>query len=615
LDYILNHSNDDNLIDNLNSNLKLAGQNRILTNYDNSSLLGNTSTLLLGKKDLALVKGIINVIIGSFDGYLVNARRDGKFEFINESFGHFVRDNFRQNIEDAQYMTPPEVVNFASRIASARVQRSARSNKPLVVCDPSCGVGSFLAQFYRVWLLENKNTVPPILVGQDKVDRMARLSRLNLCLFGIDIPQIHSGNSLFPGSSLDAYIGKCDLILTNPPFGAKFHTLELRDHSKYFFPILNDFIQSRDSQIDSELLFLDYYMELLVPNGTLFAILPDSVVSASGIPQLIRRGIESKYTIKSITELPAVTFAQAGTRTKTCLVEIEKSKTNDSIFISNIENLGFEVSTKKGVSYKKISGVNELVPLENIIIKHINSTLGSKTVVSDIPSCVIVSQNDIIDFGWTPSHFSSKRISTIISMGSDKAKADWETFKLSELVTISNESRVGLRTDTSSKCISVLHIGEFGVINYRELINYKPKYQGKPCSPGDLLISRINPRIPRIVVVPELNCKLTCSSEFEVLKVNCDISPFEIAVMLYCEVAQNQIQSLTSGTSSSHNRIKTKELMNVCLFRPKDRSELRREYDKLVEEYKTSNEMSQKNALQMFESWNKINILQLSATR
>lgn len=36
---------------------------------------------------------------------------------LNDVFGYFVRDNFRNNIEDAQYMTPPEVVEFMVSIS------------------------------------------------------------------------------------------------------------------------------------------------------------------------------------------------------------------------------------------------------------------------------------------------------------------------------------------------------------------------------------------------------------------------------------------------------------------------------------------------------------------
>jgi hypothetical protein len=32
------------------------------------------------------------------------------FDGVNEAFGHFVQDSFRNRKEDAQYMTPPEVV-------------------------------------------------------------------------------------------------------------------------------------------------------------------------------------------------------------------------------------------------------------------------------------------------------------------------------------------------------------------------------------------------------------------------------------------------------------------------------------------------------------------------
>ena len=44
------------------------------------------------------------------------------------------------------------------------------------------------------------------------------------------------------------------------------------------------------------------------------------------------------------------------------------------------------------------------------------------------------------------------------------------------------------------------------------------KYPGIVCSPGDLLFSKINPRIPRAILVPQFDFHLTCSIEFEIIQ-------------------------------------------------------------------------------------------------
>ena len=134
------------------------------------------------------------------------------FDILNEAFGHFVRDNFRGNIEDAQYMTPPEVVDFMVEMAlhdiAAEEPESRNGSKHWSVLDPSCGVGSFLAAIYHHaqrsdWLAPKRLR----LFGQDKVERMVRLSTINLELFDVEEHRITIGNSLERNSPIDSLNG------------------------------------------------------------------------------------------------------------------------------------------------------------------------------------------------------------------------------------------------------------------------------------------------------------------------------------------------------------------------------------------------------------------------
>ena len=93
-------------------------------------------------------------------------------------------------------------------------------------------------------------------------------------------------------------------------------------------------------------------------------IVPDSVISSKGTAQLLRERLKHKAIVKAIIELPSVTFAQAGTRTKTAILHILKRDPGKAeysdIFMAKSELLGFEVSSKKGVPVKIKKGVNDL---------------------------------------------------------------------------------------------------------------------------------------------------------------------------------------------------------------------------------------------------------------
>ena len=83
-------------------------------------------------------------------------------------------------------------------------------------------------------------------------------------------------------------------------------------------------------------------------------------------------------------------------------------------------------------------------------------------------------------------------------------------------------------------------------------------------------------------MVPKLPVPLTCSTEFEVLRVKPEFSPFTLALLLLSSFAQNQILSLTSGTSSSHNRVKTAQLLDIRLPLPQRNTKAARSLNKVT---------------------------------
>ena len=107
----------------------------------------------------------------------------------------------------------------------------------------------------------------------------------------------------------------------------------------------------------------------------------------------------------------------------------------------------------------------------------------------------------------------------------------------------------------------------------------------------------IIPRIPRVLVVPDLGRELLCSSEFEVLVPKKGVSPYALAYVLLTPFVQEQIQSLTSGTSESHSRIKAEKLYEVVIPWPENRPA----FCKVVENYALTLESIVRSAIQLTE--------------
>ena len=154
----------------------------------------------------------------------------------------------------------------------------------LVIIIPTltCGVGSFLAEVVdqlgesletpneqrEAWL---QTMLHRVVVGIDKSERMVRLALTNLAMFGFPTARLYLANSLSrngtDGKLTESFKGKAKLILTNPPFGASFHGNDLVKYR-----IATHWSRRLPAQLDSELLFMERYLDWLAPGGHLVAI-------------------------------------------------------------------------------------------------------------------------------------------------------------------------------------------------------------------------------------------------------------------------------------------------------------------------------------------------------
>ena len=551
---------------------------------NNKPIFGQNPELNLTLDNVSIGKKLVKSVVESIDIALSLDTEEHSFDLLNEFFGHFIRDNFRGNIEDAQYMTPPEVVDFIVNMAFNDLEDIIKTSKEFIVLDPSCGVGSFLTSFAdRIENNNLENKAKISLYGQDKVERMVRLSTLNLNLHNSINHQIFYGNSLYKNSELTKLNGKVDLILTNPPFGAMFDTKEINENIGDNISIFTN-TDKIFKKIDSEILFLDRYLTLLKENGHMLVVVPEGILSSGGLSAYLRQNYSSKVNIKAIIELPPVTFAQAGTRIKTSIIYLQKVKKpkNHKVIMSTITDLGFQVSSKKGVNLKTAQGLNELSLAEKVIKDYLSSANSSNNILSENPSITLVDQDDVFNGTWTANHYNAKRF---ISTNFINDNEDFEAKKLSELVQFKSQQTKREITKPNTVFVSVLHILSDNFIDIDSALEYVPKTHGYRVEEGDLIFSKINPRIPRMAILPNFGKDTLCSTEFEIITPIDDTNLYEIMYLLQTDIVQKQILSLTSGTSSSHNRIKTKELMEIKVPILKESSKYYKEYKSFIKTY------------------------------
>lgn len=591
-----------------------VAKDQLYKNPDGTSIFGTYPRLNIQPTDNKFAAKVVQLLNSAgalhFSPDKKIPLRDAQFDLLNEAFGHFVRDLFRNTKEDAQYMTPPEAVNAMVDIAFLDIERQhdalnrllgKDTAKPYIILDPTCGVGSFLiAALRKANDLINTHIADPkvradlkrrlgeaSVWGQDKVDRMIRLAKLNLLFFGGNPTSIVQGNSILGESILDELHGRVDLILTNPPFGAKFELSDILssgDREKY--PMLRDIFASKDSSksagkatgrtIPSEIALLDRCLQLLRPGGRLLIVLPDNIVSAKGIHKKIRQWIDTHALVKGVIQLPSEAFAQAGTRTKTSIIYVQKQKPphqddTNYLFMAVCEDMGYKVVERIGTPTKVPRGRNQLTDIVDAYARGLTIAWRSEApymVSTEEPAAVWIRRDKLLNGRWTPSFYSPKRLHAIEALHNLPSDS-YQILPLKDLASFITRERRSKPVSKEVKCISVLHVGQDGTINLREVEKYEPQHPARVCKDGDILFAKINPRIQRVTVVPKLPYETTCSSEFEILRAREGYSPHVIAALLRLPWVYDQIISLTGGTSSSHNRIKDTELRQVLLPVPR----------------------------------------------
>ena len=525
------------------------------------------------------------------------------FDGLNEAFGHFIQDSFRNRKEDAQYMTPPEVVSAAVDIAFHDMVREVLDGDAsgrVLVADPTCGVGSFLAaahhQASHIDTPSGTLADRLALFGQDKVERMVRLSAVNLKVFARARATVTLGNSITPSESLDDIAGMVDLIVTNPPFGATFKTADVvRAETRHQFPVLSSLIDTEGlpNTLDSEYLLLDRELALLKPGGRLLMVVPDHVVSGSGFSERFRFAVLQHAELVAVLDLPAETFAQAGTRTKTSVVYLRRPAAaregrSRHVVMATAEDLGFRVVSRAGATRKNIVGHNDLEAIARIYKEH-NIARHRKPIVclSSSPSMAAVKPSHLLNNRWTAGFYRVERLKSLESLESVAANG-MSVEVLPNIVQIDPDASEKVYADENNRCISVLHVREDGCIDLQSAESYSPSTACVRCRPGDVLLSKINPRIMRICVVPDVGWQVACSSEFAVLRCPPDgsIDPWALAIILRSRLVQGQITSLTSGTSSSHNRIKTRDLAAILLPVPTAGTKAHEQLASIATQYK-----------------------------
>jgi type I restriction enzyme M protein len=224
-----------------------------------------------------------------------------------------------------QFFTPRSVVDAMVEILAPRPGER--------MVDPACGTGGFVAATALAQYAGNGSEEGSLL-GVDKDQDLARLSGALLAIAATGRAAVHNFNSLDPeewAARFGRAEGLFDLVLTNPPFGAK---IPLRDAKLLAaYDLGRQWVWDassarwRKSQAlrqaqAPQVLFIELCVRLLHPGGRMGIVLPEGLFGNRG-DAYIWDWLRTQGKITALLDCPRTTF-QPGTDTKTNVLFFKK---------------------------------------------------------------------------------------------------------------------------------------------------------------------------------------------------------------------------------------------------------------------------------------------------
>lgn len=187
------------------------------------------------------------------------------------------------------------------------------------------------------------------IFGTDANPRMSRTAKMNMIMHGDGHGGVHHNDGLLNVNGI--FENRFDVILTNPPFGARVEkSLKITEADKYTDieritkyrkrygsaydealkqvnnnmgkPLLNLFETGKMSTL-TEVLFIERCLNLLKPGGRMGIVLPEGVLNNSNL-QKVREFVEGKAKIILITSIPQDVFIASGATVKPSLLFFKK---------------------------------------------------------------------------------------------------------------------------------------------------------------------------------------------------------------------------------------------------------------------------------------------------
>jgi type I restriction enzyme M protein len=292
---------------------------------------------------------LIFVINKLQDISLLNSSQDAKGLAFQKFLSHHEKDR------QGQFFTPEPVIDFCVEMMQPKPNEK--------IIDPACGSAGFLMSTIKYLQINNQyvdiqKIISENIFGLDINKSILRIAKMKLLLEANVKTNFYCINSLENCSELN---NTFDLVLANPPFGAKINhkeTLAKFDLAYKWTKFENKFHKTTtlQSNQNTEILFIERCLQLLREGGRMGIVLPNGNFENPSLDYL-RFYIKQNAKLLAIVKLPQETFIPYGTGVKTSILFLEKDtkniETQYPVFFGKITKLGYQGNKNGTPIYQK----------------------------------------------------------------------------------------------------------------------------------------------------------------------------------------------------------------------------------------------------------------------
>lgn len=513
-------------------------------------------------------------IVGELQAFcLMNAERD----VVGDAFEVFIHGALKGG--QGQFFTPKNVVKTAIKILDPQIDDK--------IIDPACGSGGFLIEAlkYVHTKIDNQGrdfgwseqeiydvkstTINKNIRGIERDNFLSKVAKAYMVIMGDGKSGIYCEDSLEIPTNWDTKtqanisLGQFDIVLTNPPFGAKIPVKGEKKLSQYELGYKWKNINQRwekDKIKDSEapqILFIDRCLQLLKDGGKMAIVLPDGMLSNPTDGYIVQYLLD-KTEILGIIDMPMSTFLPY-TPTKTHLAFFKKTSSprkNYSFFMSYAKTCGHD---KRG----KEVNLDEIIQIPEYLLKlgmrEKFSHLGFEMELKDIKDNILMPKYYNPDLKNELKNYEETRKYELKSLGEMEEEG---------IISISRGNEIGSEAYGT---------GNIPFIRTSEISNWEITTDCTHCVSEDiyetykniqnienediLIVNDGTYLMGRTAMITPLDTKIIIQSHIRQIKVldKDKLSPYLLLALLGLEIVQKQIEakSFRQGTISTlGNRLK-----------------------------------------------------------